>query len=240
MSYKIRSARRISKKSRRNFFITIVFIGFIIFATLNWILPSFIGGVGFVKETINPSSKEKSLLDESPMLAAPVLSIPYEATASSEIEVRGFTTPNSKVRLFVDDIEVQSVKAEEDGSFVFQNISLNVGTNNIFAKSVDDKDKESLPSKTFKIVYDNDKPSLSLSEPEDNKKIQGGDKKTKVSGNTEAGVKVLINDSQVVVNADGNFSTEILINEGDNTITIKSIDLADNTTEIQRRISYTP
>lgn len=240
MSYRTRSARRISKKSRRNFFITIILIGFIIFATLNWILPTFIGGVGFVKETINPSQKQKSPLEGDPMLAAPVLNIPYEATGSSEIEIKGFTTPSSKVKLFIDDEEIKTVQTEEDGSFVFQNVSLNMGINNIYAKSVDDKDKESLPSKTFKITYDNDKPSLSISEPEDNKKIQGGDKKTKVSGSTEPGVKVLVNDSQVVVNADGNFSTEIQINEGDNTITIKSVDLAGNTTEIQRKVTFQP
>lgn len=240
MSYKIRSARRVAKKGRRKFFITIAFIAFIMFATLNWILPTFIGGVGFVKETINPSKKEESPLEENSMLSAPVLKIPYEATNSSEVEIKGFATPNSEVKLFIDDAEVKSVRTEDDGSFTFQNIPLNLGINNIYAKSIDEKGKESLPSKTFKITYDNDKPILTVNEPEDNKKIQGGDKKVKISGNTEAGVKLLINDSQVIVDKDGNFSTEISINEGDNTITIKSVDLAENTTEIQRKITYSP
>lgn len=240
MSYKTRSARRVAKKGRRNFIITLLLIGFILFATLNWILPTFINGVGFVRDIVKPSQKVKSPLEGDPMLAAPVLNIPYEATGSSEISISGYSTPNSKVKLFIDDEEVKETEVGDDGTFKFENISLSIGTNNIFAKTVDDKGKESLPSKTFKVIYDNDKPNLSINEPEDNKKIQGGVKSVKVSGKSEPDVKVFINDNQTVVDKEGNFSSEILINEGDNTISIKAMDLAKNTTEIQRKVNYTP
>ncbi len=240
MSYKIRSSKRLAKKSRRRFITTVILIGFILFATLNWVLPNFINVLGFVKGLLQPSQKVTSLLEEDPLLAAPVLNIPYEATNSSEIDIRGFSTPNSKVKLFLDDEEKQTTDVKEDGSFIFEKVSLNIGTNNIYAKSIDEKEKMSLPSKTFKIVYDNEKPSLSINEPEDNKKIQGGDKKVKISGKTEAGAKVFINESQIIIDQDGNFSTESTINDGENTLTIKSVDLSSNTTEVQRKVTYTP
>lgn len=240
MSYKTRSARRLAQKGRRNFLISLTLIAFIIFATITWILPTFIGSVGFVRDTIKPSQKQKSAVEENPMLAAPVLNIPYEATNSPQIDIKGYTTPEAKIKLYVDDAEVKETKAETDGSFVFEDISLSLGANEIYAKSFDDNNKESLPSKHFKVAFDNEKPTLSLSEPEDNKKIQGGDKKVKISGKTETGAKVLINDSQVVVDSGGNFSTDLQINEGDNTITIKAADLAGNTSEIQRKVIFQP
>lgn len=240
MSYKTRSARRLAKKTKRNFLVSILLIGFILFATINWILPNFISGLGFIKGILQPSKQVVSSLEENPLLAAPVLYIPFEATNSSEINISGNSTPNSKVKLFLDDEEAQVVDVKDDGTFSFENISLSLGTNNIYAKTLDSQDKESLPSKTFQIIFDNEKPLLAINEPEDNKKIQGGEKSVKVSGKTEAGVKVLINDSQTIIDKDGNFSADYPINEGDNTITIKAIDLASNISEIQRKVIFQP
>lgn len=240
MSYKTRSARRLAKKTKRNFLVSILLIGFILFATINWILPNFISGLGFIKGILQPSKQVVSSLEENPLLAAPVLYIPFEATNSSEINISGNSTPNSKVKLFLDDEEAQVVNVKDDGTFSFENISLSLGTNNIYAKTLDSQDKESLPSKTFQIIFDNEKPLLAINEPEDNKKIQGGEKTVKVSGKTEAGVKVLINDSQAIIDKDGNFSADYPINEGDNTITIKAIDLASNISEIQRKVVFQP
>lgn len=243
MAYRYRSRRsvkRLSRKSKNKFILTLIIIAVLIYATLFWILPNFIGGIGFVKNTIKPPNTNTDNPSKESAIAPPVLNIPFEATNTAEIDIKGFGTPNSKVKLYVDDDPKQTVDVGEDGSFNFTNISLALGTNNIYAKTVDEKGTESLPSKTLKIIYDNEKPTLNISEPEDGKKIQGGDKKVKISGNTEPGVKVYINDSQVVVDKDGNFSTDQQINEGDNSITIKAIDAASNTTEEQRKVNYTP
>ena len=239
MSYKTRSARRIVKKSKRNFIVTLIIIGFLLFATLNWILPNFISGVGSVNDFFHPSKKATSVTDEG-VLSAPVLNIPYEATNSSEVTINGFATPNSKVKLYLDDEEKQTTEVSDSGTFTFENIPLSLGTNNIYAKSLGENDKTSLPSKSFEIIFNNEKPSLSVNQPEDNKKIQGGDKKVTISGKTSVGIKILINDSQIIVDKDGNFSTDLQINEGDNNVNIKAIDSAGNSTEIQRKVNYTP
>jgi len=140
----------------------------------------------------------------------------------------------------LDDENKDTVDVSEGGSFTFKNINLSLGTNNIYAKTVDDKNQESLTSKLIKIIYDNEKPSLTISEPEDGKKIQGGDKKVKISGNTEAGAQVFINDSQIIVDKDGNFSKELPLNEGDNNFNIKALDSATNRAEISRKVTYQP
>lgn len=242
MAYKYhsrRAARRLARKSKQNFIITLILIGALIYATITWILPFFIGGIGFIQNITSPQ-KLNAKKGENVAIAPPVLNITYESTSSAQINIPGFATPNFKVKLYMDDDLKQTVDVSSDGSFIFEKVNLNLGTNNIYGKTLDDKDRESLPSKTIKLAYDNEKPPLSVSEPEDGKKIQGGDKKVKVSGKTDPDAKVFVNGTQVVVNKDGDFTTDQLINEGDNTISIKTIDAAFNSTEIQRSVNYAP
>src|SRR3989344_6780157 len=236
MAYRYRSRRsvkRLARRSRRNFLITIIIIAILLYSTLMWILPNFIGGIGFVKNVIKPSQNNSNQSSDTLALAPPVLNIPYEATNSAQIDIKGFGTPTSKVKLYIDDESSQTIGVLSDGSFIFENVTLNLGTNNIYGKTVDDKGQESLPSKTIKLQFDNETPSLSINEPEDSKVVQGGDKKVRVSGKTEPGVKVFINDMQIIVGGDGNFSTDQPLNEGANTISIKAVDAASNTNELQ-------
>lgn len=233
-----RSARKLARKDRRNFILTLFLVGILIYATFAWILPSLIGGIGFINSKIKPPQKVVTL--ENNTLAPPVLTIPYEATNSAQIDISGYSTPYSKVKLYLDDEVKQTIDVSGDGSFIFKNVFLKIGTNNIYGKTLDDKGNDSLSSKSIKLFYNNEKPNLTLNEPEDNKKIQGGDKKVKVYGRTDPGVKVFINGNQVIVDRDGNFSAEQTLNDGDNIISVKAIDLASNTTEVERRVIYTP
>lgn len=240
MAYKYRSRRavkRLKRKSKRNFLITLVILGLLVYATINWILPYFIGGIGIVQNVIKPP--KQNIESNKSLLAPPVLNIPFEATASSMISISGFSIPNSKVTLFLDDETKDTVNVASDGSFIFENVPLVLGTNNIYGKTSDGS-KESSPSKTIRLIYDNEKPLITLFEPEDGKTIQGGDKKVKVSGKTEASAKVFLNDAQVVVDQNGNFATDIPLNDGDNAISIKASDTASNTTELQRRVIFQP
>lgn len=235
-----RAANRLAKKSKRKFIITLIIISALSYTTLVWALPSFIGGLGFVKSVVKPSQITVDQTSDNITLAPPVLNIPFEATNSGQIDIKGYGASNSKVKLYMNDEEKQTIDVASDGTFDFENVTLSLGTNNIYGKTIDDKGKESLPSKTIQLIYDNEKPALKISEPEDNKKNQGGDKKVKISGKTDPNIKVYINDTQVIVDKDGNFSTEQPLNDGDNTFTIKAIDIATNTTEVQRKVTYSP
>lgn len=237
MAYQTRSTRRLARKTRYNFIATIVIILVLLYVTFTWVLPFLINGVGFFKNFGHKAAPVQSAA-ENPTLAPPILSIPFEATNTAQINISGYATADSKVNLYIDDDLKSTEKAGEDGSFTFENVSLSLGTNNISAKTVDDKNSLSLPSKTFTVTYDNQKPDLTVDSPEDNKNIQGGDKKVQVSGKTEAGAEVLVNGSQVVVGSDGSFFTTIDINEGDNTVDIQATDAAGNTTDIQRKVTY--
>lgn len=234
-----RFAKRYAHKSKRNFIITLIIVAAILYFTFIWVLPSFIGGVGFIEGWVKPQSKVQPKTVDDTTLAPPVLSIPFEATNTAQIDIAGYGSSGSKVKLFLDDKEIQTTDVSADGNFTFSQIPLNLGTNNFYAKTID-SDKESLPSKTFQLTYTNQKPTLTITEPDDNKQIQGGDKTIKISGKTDPGVKVFVNDSQVIIDQDGNFSSQQPLNEGDNIFTIRAVDTATNSNEVQRKVTYKP
>ena len=238
MSYRRRSVRIIASKSKKNFLTTLI-ITVVMGLSLIWLLPQFINIVGSIKETVKPA--EKTLVEESDTagLPPPILNIPFEATNTSEIDITGYSTANSKVKLFLDETEVEVVDVTTDGSFIFRNVSLNLGTNNFYGKTLDEEGKESLPSKTIRILYDNEKPSLEVRESEDNRNISG-ERKIKISGVTEINAQIYINGSQVIVDKEGNFQTELMLNDGENIFNIKAQDSASNSTEISRRVNFTP
>lgn len=232
-----RSARRLARKSRRNFIVSLLLIGILIYATIQWILPSLINAIGFINSIIKPP--KKVVIQEGSSLAPPVLNIPYEATNTAHIDIRGYAIPHTKISIYIDDNLRDSTGSSAEGSFEIKNISLSLGTNNIYGKTMED-DQQSLPSKTIKLIYDNEKPSLEIAEPEDGKTIQGGDKKVTIRGKTEPQAQVFVNDSRVITSADGTFSADLELNDGDNILTIKAIDQASNTTEIVRRVTFKP
>lgn len=241
--YKYRSRRQVRKlasSSKRNFLITLFLVALLLYGALIWILPQFINGISFVKNAVNPEKKVINEKSKNSSLPPPVLSIPFEATNTAEINIRGYGTPNSKLAIYLDDEKKETVEISEDGTFEFKNISLVLGINNIYGKSIDEENLESLSSKNIQIIFDNEEPALTIKEPEDDKKIQGGDKKIKITGNTEADSQIFINDSQAIVDKDGNFSSEQSLNDGENTFNIKALDKASNFTEVSRKVTYQP
>lgn len=232
-----RATRRLARKSRRNLIVTLIIIVFLIYATISWILPNFIGTLGFITSIFKQS--KKIVTQENSTLAPPVLNIPFEATNTAQITISGYATPHTKVLIYIDDEQKDFSESNEDGNFEFKDISLSLGTNNIFGKTSDEKG-ESLPSKTIRVIYDNEKPVLNIFEPEDGKTVQGGDRNIKISGQTEPQAQVYINDTRVVVDSEGKFSLTQNLSDGENNFTIKAVDQASNKTEDTRKVIFNP
>lgn len=238
MAYKTRSSRHLVRRARRKLLSSIIIILFLLFATFHWILPNLIGGVGVVKNVLTPVKQTDNPTTISETLAPPVLFVPFEATNSAKIDIKGYATAGSKVKIYLEDVLVDTASVGADGNLVSKNVPLALGRNNIYGKTIDDKGTESLPSKTIVVVYDNEKPALTLTDPTDGKIITGGDKKVLVAGKTDPDIPVIVNDSRVITASDGKFSTTLNINEGDNQITIRAVDKAANSTEITRSVTY--
>jgi hypothetical protein len=234
-SYTPRSLRNKEKKTKKALYRNIVLGVLILYATFAWILPNLVGGLSFLHRSPKSSN---SPVSENTTLAPPVLNIPYEATNTATIRISGYASPNSKVQIYLDDDPKTTAQTNSDGNFRSDDIALVLGTNNIYGKTVDDKNSSSLPSKTIQLTYSNDKPTLDISSPSDNTQVKGGDKKVNVSGTTEASDNVSVNGITVIVSSDGHFSYDAPLNDGDNTLTITSTNSVGNSTQVQRKVTY--
>ena len=238
MSYRNRSSRRQSRKGKQRLLTTIIIIIALLYVTVSFILPTFINGLGTITEPFKESPKQESVA-ENPNLAPPVLNIPYEATNSAKINISGFAAAFSTVKVYLDENLFEETQSDASGSFIFKDVNLVLGTNNIYGKAEDEKGKESLPSKTIKLIYDNEKPTLDISEPPDNHTVSG-ERKLTVSGQTERSTTVTINGEQSIVDSEGKFSRQFNLSDGANIFTIESRDAAGNTATIARNVFFNP
>lgn len=235
-TYQPRSIRRMERKSQKNIFISFIVAVVIIYSLVTWGLPALVGSLSFFNK-FKPTTKPNPA-SETTVIAPPVLNIPFEATNSSSIKISGYSTPKHKVEIYIDDELKNTAEVAEDGSFKTDEILLNFGTNNIYGKSVNEDGVKSLASKTIKLTYSNEKPKLEITEPTDGQQIKGGDKRINVSGKTDPQNILTVNGNTVIVNGDGNFSKTLDINEGDNIISIIATDSVGNSTQIERKVTY--
>jgi hypothetical protein len=235
-TYKPRSLRKLEKKTRSRVVIAVIMVVLLGVFLINWGLPALIGALGSINNLKPKPTVSKATTDEA--VAPPVLNIPFEATNSAMLSLKGYTTADAKVEIYVDEEIKSTAQAEGNGSFS-TSVALSVGNNNIYGITVDG-DKKSLPSKTIRLLYSDEKPDLKLNEPPDNHEIKGGDKKVRVSGKTETQNSVTVNGSTVILNGDGGFLTELNINEGENVIKVMATNQFNNSTEIERKVKYSP
>lgn len=233
------SSKRSLQKRRKNFLIILLLGGIFLYLLFAWFLPTLIGGLSIFNK-FKPVQKPQTPVSENATLAPPVLNIPYEATNSSSIDIKGYSLPNTKVEIYIDDELKSTTETNNDGSFVAASVDLGLGTNNISGKTIDEKGNKSLASKNIQIQYINEKPKLEINQPEDNQVVK--DKKLQVSGTVEGSgsVSIHINGSLSIVGSDGKFSQTIDLNEGDNNITIIATDSAGNSTQISRKVTFQP
>lgn len=227
------------KKARRRLFFTIILVIIVGYSLLTWVLPTFIGGLTFFDRfKAKPQVSTTSL--ENASIAPPVLQIPYEATNSALIKIKGYASPNTSVEIYLDDDLKTTVKTSDNGDFLSDDIPLVLGTNNIYGKTVDSENHKSLASKTITLQYINEKPKLDIKSPEDNQTLK--DKKITVSGSVDpaTGVSVTVNGTTVIVDASGNFSHTLELSDGDNNLTIMATDTAGNVTQVSKKVTYQP
>lgn len=241
IKYQPFSARRYGKKSKNKFLITLLISGFLLYALFTWILPTLIGSLSFVNR-LKPIPQKEIPISENTSLAPPVLNIPFEATNTASIKVKGYSIPGTQVEIYLDDQLQTTIKASENGNFLSDSINLELGTNNISGKTIDDKNNRSLSSKPIRIFYSNEKPKLEIKDPPDNQIIKGGDKKMTITGSTDSDhdITITINNTRTIVDSNGNFSQVVDIQEGDNNIVVLAIDSATNSTQLTRKVTYEP
>ncbi|HEX8932029.1 MAG TPA: hypothetical protein VF810_02650 [Patescibacteria group bacterium] len=184
----------------------------------------------------HPSQNVISNKDSVIYIAPPVLNSLSEATKSAQITVSGYAGDKQTIKLYVNGKFVDQAMVNKDKQFSFDNVALAKGNNELKAKAINNDKKESDYSTIVNITYVDKPPALDISYPQDGQTISKGDSPIKVTGKTDPGIKVTVNDFWAITNDDGNFSYSLPLNDGDNTIKIVATDNAGNQTTKELKV----
>jgi len=197
-------------------------------------LPFLIKVSVLLGEVKNKNAKEQIEKIMPPL--PPRLIVNYEATNSAIISVFGLAEATSKVKLLKNDVSLGEVVTQISGEFVFTNISLDEGENQLAAFASSEKSGSSEMSKVVTIIYDKVAPPLTMTNPsEDSLKVDVAD--FDVVGQSEKDVSVTVNNRYAMVDDTGKFKIKFQLNAGKNDIEVVVRDLAGN--ETKKKISIT-
>ena len=189
-------------------------------------------------------------------IAAPILDVSQPIgnfeTDNALILVKGLTNPNNQVTILVEELEYeQTAVAGGDGLFT-ATLNLAPGVNHIKFTALNKQGKSAAKTRTVKlkssesesVIPDTEPPVLIVSQPQSSFTVDGsicaraGDSiQCVVSGVTEPGAKLIINNTLIIVGPDGSFSQTITLGKYDLDIQVSAEDAASNrATSVIRRI----
>lgn len=167
----------------------------------------------------------------------PVLDPLPEATNSASLTITGKGDAGFTVIIYIDEAETQKLKIENDGTFTLTK-KLAEGSHAISAKTTDDKGSLSDLSNVLTVSIKRSKPTLTVTQPQDNARIVGDTNTLTVMGKTDADNSITINSRLALVQDDGSFTYSFTLTEGDNTIQVVATDPSGNQTNLERRVTY--
>lgn len=181
----------------------------------------------------NKPIADKTTTEENFILPPEIFDVP-NATNSATIKITGKTTPQKKLVFYVNE-EIQKEIVPENESFE-EEIKLVKGENSLYLVLEDLQNDIKKQSKTYRIIYKDEKPKLEITAPYDQEIVAKGE--IQIIGSTDKEVFVKINGLPTVVDAEGKFSYPMKLKEGANKITIEAEDLVGNRETKELTVNY--
>lgn len=162
---------------------------------------------------------------------APTVSAPPDATPSAQIKVTGFAEKQSEAVLVLNNQEYSREQVNEEGAFEFE-IPLEEGENTLAFYAVDAAGNESTTTRTYTVTADQTKPELTIESPTEGASIElQKNQLLSVKGSAGERAKVYLNDKLLFSKPDGSFSGSFQLQEGENKLLFRAVDLAGNQAE---------
>lgn len=232
-----RLSRRIEQQNKKAFIGSLLGIIFVAFVLIKYGLPFLATASFFLTGYQGDERQEKK--ERQGFIAPPLFDAFPTATNSAVFAISGSASSKKSVILYINDDLIDTVTTDDKGKFSFSELQLSKGANEIKAK-VKDENKESKYSETVTVLYTDTAPTLTLDSPQGGKSFSKDDKNALISGKTDLGVKVTVNELWAIVDASGAFSYTLPLQSGENKITVIATDQAGNETKIERIITYSP
>jgi hypothetical protein len=221
--------RTVSSHQQKRYFRQIIFYFFLLILVVVFIatvgIKLIINLTLFIADITHPKI-ENSLpkTQETEIIFPPEISELPSATNSSKIKISGSARGGKNLSIFVND-QLQKEVVLQDDSFETE-IDLNSSQNSIYLVLENPQTKEKKHSNVYTVIYKSEKPKLEITSPEDQKKISKDE--VEIVGQTEKEIFIKINDLPVVVDAEGKFSYNLKLKEGENKILVEAQDIAGN------------
>lgn len=169
------------------------------------------------------------------MPTTPIFSQDFEATNSSQVTVSGVTDPKTNIELFQNDESKTTGISDDEGKFTFE-VTLLKGENKFSAQAISEAGAKSPMSNPFSVTYLTEPPKLEISSPKDGETVSN--QLTPITGITDKGVSITINDLFSIVDDKGNFSYGFNFSNGDNKIKVVATDAAGNKTTKEITVKF--
>lgn len=227
------------QKEVRQAFLYLGLTALFIIVILIWGLPLFGKLAGLLiktEDTPFAGTSENTVKPTAPRF----IDIP-EATRSAQVNLSGYSPPGTEVKLYVNNSENKTVVADDSGTFSFSAVSLKEGDNIVYATAVKDK-VESEKSSIYTVVVDKTSPEIEISEPTDGANFHGQKMKVlDVQGKVnETGAEVYVNERRAILDSEGNFSVNVGLSDGEQTIVVKAVDKSGNETTKEIKVKWEP
>lgn len=168
----------------------------------------------------------------------PYISPLSAATKDKKITVKGYSLEGVLVKLFLNDKETGSVRADKEGAFSFFDVEINDGLNIFTVKADAGGGVESLPSKAVSIKFLKTAPKIEITEPSDQANFSQKDNTITIRGRTDPASIVTVNGQKALVTSDGTFNYLFPLTDGDNKISVEAIDEAGNKTTVEKTVTF--
>lgn len=185
------------------------------------------------------SSSEPILSEDKTPPAPPFVETLPDYAKERKLTIRGNAEASSTLKVFLNGEQVKETLIDDTSSFSLE-ITIQEGENRIWAKAIDKAGNESDSSRTQTVIYDNQPPTLEITRPQDGESFFGSNKSVTIEGKTEPEARVIVNERVAIVDPEGSFTINFTLAEGENTITVKAVDGAENETEKSLTVSYSP
>ncbi len=167
-----------------------------------------------------------------------LVTAPPQVVISSPVEGAWINTPKVTVEGQAPagvmlKINNQAVPISPAGSFRFD-LLLDEGDQHIRVTAIDDVGNETSVERTVHVKTHGPRLEVNVAEG-----AIYNDSELQLSGTTNPGTSVTINNAVVAVGVLGDFQSTIRLLEGDNVVNIEARDQAGNTTALTRRVQYT-